>query len=120
MSGCRSPSPRMSQRGEWRDHAPLSTSQIAATLAGMDGRRLEQGAAGGGEADSMNGRGAGTMVCRGHPCIGAEKRAPQLRNCGARRKVGTGRRISEGKWIETQYTCARSTFIEQRAHRPHA
>jgi hypothetical protein len=27
-------SPRMPQRGVWRDHAPLSTSQIAATLAG--------------------------------------------------------------------------------------
>jgi hypothetical protein len=30
-------SPRMSARGLWRDHSPLSTSQIAATLAAWEG-----------------------------------------------------------------------------------
>lgn len=30
-------SPRMTQRGEWRNHAPLSTNQIAATLASWMG-----------------------------------------------------------------------------------
>jgi len=30
-------SPRMSQRGPWRNHAPLSTSQIAATVASWMG-----------------------------------------------------------------------------------
>jgi hypothetical protein len=30
-------SPRMSARGLWRDHSPLSTSQIAATLAAWVG-----------------------------------------------------------------------------------
>ena len=30
-------SPRLSQRGEWKDHAPLSTNQAAATMAGWMG-----------------------------------------------------------------------------------
>jgi hypothetical protein len=30
-------SPRMADRGEWRSHPPITTSQIAATLAGWMG-----------------------------------------------------------------------------------
>lgn len=40
-------SPRMTKRGEWRQHAPLTTSQIAATLArwvGVDYRAVKPGA----------------------------------------------------------------------------
>jgi hypothetical protein len=40
-------SPRMARRGEWRDHAPLATNQVASTLAqwlGLDWRALHPGA----------------------------------------------------------------------------
>ena len=40
-------SPRMAQRGLWRDHPPLSTNQVAATLAGwvgVDWRAIRPGA----------------------------------------------------------------------------
>jgi hypothetical protein len=40
-------SPRMAQRGEWKDHAPLRSNQIAATLAswvGLDWRAMNAGA----------------------------------------------------------------------------
>jgi hypothetical protein len=40
-------SPRMPQRGEWRNHAPLTTSQVAATIAswmGVDWQALHPNA----------------------------------------------------------------------------
>ncbi len=41
-------SPQMPQRGEWRDHTPLTTSQVAATLvrwAGFDWKAFDPAAA---------------------------------------------------------------------------
>ena len=40
-------SPRLTRRGEWRDHAPLHTNQAAATMAGwmgLDWNALRPGA----------------------------------------------------------------------------